>query len=69
MKGWHFQVDTFICEIDASNVVTHVLISVKSAIRIIQNKLCVKSAIHIIQNKLCTLDQKQFLRDLNDDKR
>ena len=35
MKGWHFQVDKFISEIDASNV----LISVKLVMRIIQNKL------------------------------
>jgi hypothetical protein len=55
-KGWHFQVNNFISEIDASDVVTNVLISVKSAIR-------------IIQNKICTLDQNQFVRDLNDDRR
>jgi hypothetical protein len=55
-KGWHFQVNNFISEIDASDVETNVLISVKSAIR-------------IIQNKLCTLDQNQFVRDLNDDRR
>jgi hypothetical protein len=55
-KGWHFQVNNFISEIDASDVVTNVLIIVKSAIR-------------IIQNKLCTLDQNQFVRDLNDDRR
>ena len=35
-KGWDFQVDTFISEIDASVVVTNVHISVKTAIRIIQ---------------------------------
>ena len=56
MKGWHFQVDKFISEIDASNVVTNVLISVKLVMR-------------IIQNKLSTLDQNLFLRDLNDDRR
>jgi hypothetical protein len=49
-------VDKFVSEIDASNVVTNVLISVKSVIR-------------IIQNKLCTLDQNQFLRDVNDNRR
>jgi hypothetical protein len=38
-KGWHFQVDKFISEIDASDVVTNVLISVKQATRIIHNKL------------------------------
>ena len=50
--------DKFISEIDASNVhvVTNVITSVKTAI-------C------IIQNKLCTLDQNQFVRDLNDDRR
>jgi len=55
-KGWHFQVDKFISEIDASDVVTNVLISVKTAT-------------HIIQNKLTTLDHNQFVRDLNDDRR
>ena len=55
-NGWRFQVDIFICEIDASDVVTNVLISVKTATR-------------IIQNKLCTLDQNQFVRDLNGDRR
>ena len=55
-KGWHFQVDKFINEIDVSDVVTNVLISVKTAIR-------------IIHNKLTTLDQNQFVRDLNDDRR
>ena len=40
-KGWHFQVNNFISEIDASDVITNVLISVKSAIRIIQNKSCI----------------------------
>ena len=34
-KGWHFQVDKFISEIDASDVVTNLLISVKTATRII----------------------------------
>jgi hypothetical protein len=55
-KRWHFQVDKFINEIDVSDVVTNVLISVKTAIR-------------IIHNKLTTLDQNQFARDLNDDRR
>ena len=55
-KGWDFQVDIFISEIDASVVVTNVHISVKTAIR-------------IIQNKLCTLDQNQYARDLNGDRR
>ena len=48
--------DTFISEIDASGVATNVLISVQTAIR-------------IIQNKLCTLDQNQSVRDLNGDRR
>ena len=55
-KGCDFQVDTFISEIDASDVVTNVLINVKTAIR-------------IIQNKLCTLDQNQSVGDLNGDRR
>jgi hypothetical protein len=55
-KGWHFQVDKFISEIDVSDVVTNLLISVNTVIR-------------IIQKKLCTLDQNQSVRDLNDDRR
>ena len=39
-KGWHFQVDKFISEIDVSDVITNLLISVNTVIRIIQNKLC-----------------------------
>jgi hypothetical protein len=55
-KGWHFQVDKFISEIDASDVViTNVLISVMTATR-------------ILHNKLTTLDQNQFVRGLNDDR-
>ena len=55
-KCWHFQVDKFISEIDVSDVVTNLLISVNTVIR-------------IIQKKLCTLDQNQFVRDLNGDRR
>jgi hypothetical protein len=49
-KGWHFQVDKFI-----GVVFTSVLISVKTATR-------------ILHNKLTTLDQNQFVRGLNDDR-
>jgi hypothetical protein len=54
-KGWHFQVDKFISEIDTSDVITNVLISVKTATR-------------ILHNQLTTLDQNQFVRGLNDDR-
>ena len=54
--GWHYQVDKCISEIDASDVVTNVHIRVKTATR-------------IVHSKLTTLDQNQFVRDLNDDRR
>ena len=54
-KGWHFQVDKCISEIDAPDVVTNVHIRVKTATR-------------IIHNELTTLDQNQCVRDLSDDR-